>query len=226
MPPRAPSKSATPRSTAVSSTVKSVAQKTRAYSSNISAKKGSLSTGIEAQKTSKTPIARRARQSPFSPIIMNPRERGAPIDILDFPLIYGASPSVRLGIIKSGVPVTYISKLAGTMGTSQEELLRRLGLSKTTVNRKAKAGERLNTGQSESVLGLATLVGQVASIVKESGDPEDVDNDFDPAAWLEDWLSHPNPALGNALPSAYLDTHEGREVLSRLIAQMQSGAYA
>ncbi|MBU9170869.1 MbcA/ParS/Xre antitoxin family protein [Burkholderia gladioli] len=111
------------------------------------------------------------------------------------------------------------------MRVSQDVMLKRLGLPKSTVSRKAQAGDTLSIDQGELVLGMSKLIGLVQTIIDESGDP-DWNGDFDPATWLEEWLSQPNPALGGVAPSTYLDTREGQEIVSTLLSQMQSGAYA
>ena len=47
-----------------------------------------------------------------------------------------------------------------------------------------------------------------------------------PSGRTAQWLEEINPALGGKAPGEFLDTADGRELVSRLIAQMQSGAYA
>lgn len=59
-------------------------------------------------------------------------------------------------------------------------------------------------------------------IVAESGTPDG----FDAARWTADWLEEPNPALGGRPPGEFMDTADGRALVSGLVAQMQSGAYA
>jgi hypothetical protein len=49
---------------------------------------------------------------------------------------------------------------------------------------------------------------------------------FDASRWVGEWLERPLPALGGAKPAEYMDTMEGQELISRLLAQAQSGAYA
>lgn len=146
-------------------------------------------------------------------------------DVLDFRATFQASPLERMTAIRHGIPATAIQAVAKRFDVSQEVFMDWLGISRSTLGRKKQGGGKLTAEQSERLVSLAKLAGQVETIVARSGDPEAA-GDFDAAAWLEDWLSHPNPALGNALPATYLDTHEGRDVLSRLIAQMETGAYA
>nr|WP_295112575.1 antitoxin Xre/MbcA/ParS toxin-binding domain-containing protein [uncultured Caulobacter sp.] len=97
-----------------------------------------------------------------------------------------------------------------------------LGVSIATINRKAKNQAVLTKGESERVLGLAKLVGQVQAMVEESGDPEG----FDAGAWTARWLSEPLPAFGGARPVDFLDTMEGQRLVSDTLAKLQSGAYA
>jgi uncharacterized protein (DUF2384 family) len=148
-----------------------------------------------------------------------------PFDVLDSRKAYRSSSGDRVLVIKAGVLAGKVYDLAATLKISQDEMVKRLGLKKTTVSRKVKDGDILDQDQGERVLGVSKLIGLVQTIVDESGDPEAAEG-FNAAVWLEEWLSQPNPALGGALPAIYLDTHEGQGILGTLIAQMQSGAYA
>lgn len=75
--------------------------------------------------------------------------------------------------------------------------------------------------ESERLLGVATLMGQAQRIVEESGNPDS----FDPATWTAKWLESPLPALGGKAPGEFLDTADGRELVSQLLLRQQSGAY-
>ncbi len=68
----------------------------------------------------------------------------------------------------------------------------------------------------------AQLIAQVEQIVRESGDPDG----FDAGRWVAAFLDAPSPALGGRRPADFIETSEGRTVVSALIGQMQSGAYA
>jgi putative toxin-antitoxin system antitoxin component (TIGR02293 family) len=104
----------------------------------------------------------------------------------------------------------------------QGEVLGALQIPVATVNRKARTNALLSPAEGERVLGVARLLGQVQSMVRESGDPQG----FDASAWLSDWLSAPVPALGGARPLDLMDTMTGQALVSQTLAQMQSGAYA
>ena len=87
--------------------------------------------------------------------------------------------------------------------------------------RKIQQRQNLSVAQAERVIGLAKLIGQIEIMVATSKM-----SDFNAAQWLGDWLCHPLPALGNRQPEEYVDTLTGQEILSSLLSQMQSGAYA
>lgn len=128
----------------------------------------------------------------------------------------------RVELVRAGVPAELLTHLADAMGISREKLYRMIGLPRSTGDRKVREGQPLDADQGERVLGLARLVGQVERMVGESGDAEG----FDAAAWLAAWLDDPVPALGGRRPGELMDTAEGRTLVSRLLMQMQAGAYA
>ena len=66
------------------------------------------------------------------------------------------------------------------------------------------------------------LADQLQAMVEESGNPVN----FNTLAWISRWLSEPLPALHGARPRDFLDTIEGQALVSRTLAQIQSGAYA
>ncbi len=97
-----------------------------------------------------------------------------------------------------------------------------LNLHRATIDRKAAADQTLPPAESERVIGMASLIGQVQAMVEESGDAAD----FNAAAWLSHWLKEPLGALGGRRPLDYMDTITGQALVSRTLAQIQSGAYA
>jgi putative toxin-antitoxin system antitoxin component (TIGR02293 family) len=128
----------------------------------------------------------------------------------------------RIGIVKTGLPARLLTMLANDMSIPRERLYAWLGIPRTTANRKVSKGETLSQDESERALGIARLVGEVQRVVSESGDPAQ----FDAARWTAEWLEEPNAALGGHAPGEFMDTADGRGLVSALVAQMQSGAYA
>jgi len=80
----------------------------------------------------------------------------------------------------------------------------------------------LNLPESERLLGVRQLVDQVQQMVEQSGDPKG----FNASEWVDQWLEQSLPALGGKSPAEYMDTEAGRELVSQLLRQAQSGSYA
>ncbi|MGH8781611.1 type II RES/Xre toxin-antitoxin system antitoxin [Paraburkholderia sp.] len=144
------------------------------------------------------------------------------IQITHFGDVYRVGPTRRIELIKSGVPAQDVARIARSMDRSKEQISKTLGLAVSTVDRKAKENQRLTTEQGERLVGLAKLIGQVQTMVEESGEPDG----FNAAQWLADWLERTVPALGGRRPAEFMDTAEGRELVSKVLAMTQSGAYA
>lgn len=135
---------------------------------------------------------------------------------------YRANPLDRIAIIRGRVPATYVVALTESMQIPRERLYSTLNLARATVDRKIQKRQRLSQEESERILAVVRLIGQVDTMVQESGDPAG----FDAAKWTARWLQDPNPALGGRAPGELLDTADGRGLVSDLLAQQQSGAYA
>ena len=135
---------------------------------------------------------------------------------------YRANPLDRIAIIRGRVPATYVVALAQSMQIPKERLCGILDLARATVDRKIQGRQRLSQEESERVLAVAQLIGQVDSMVRESGDP----SGFDAARWMAGWLEHPHPALGGRRPGELLDTADGRHLVAQLLAQQQAATYA
>lgn len=136
--------------------------------------------------------------------------------------VYRASPLERITMIKRGVRASEAKNVIAELAMAQGAALKALNLPQATVNKKAKHGQKLSPDESERVIGLARLVGQLQAIVQESGDAQG----FDAAAWMSHWLNAPLPALGGLRPIDLMDTMEGQAMVSNALAKVQSGAYA
>ncbi len=162
-------------------------------------------------------IARKVTTSPA------PKKRVGVSQIdLSFAHIYQVEPIDRIKLIRNGIPARYINVISDSMGITKDTLFKFLNLPKSTIDKKSVANQVLPIEQGERLIGMAKLVGQVESIVSESGNPDG----FNAAKWVAQWLEKPSPALGGEKPSAYLDTVSGQEMISDLLAKIQTGAYA
>jgi putative toxin-antitoxin system antitoxin component (TIGR02293 family) len=144
---------------------------------------------------------------------------------LNFRELYQTTPIDRISLIREGVMAADLKTFISSLDIQQERVFTMLDIATATVNRKASRNEALSREDSEKVVGMAKLIGQVETMLEESGDPE-LMRDFDAAKWLAHWMEEPIPALGGASPSAYMDTIEGQEMISKLLEAMQTGAYA
>lgn len=136
--------------------------------------------------------------------------------------IYSFDPIDRVSIVKNGLPADVLPTIAQDLGYSREKLYRTIGVARATVERKVRENKQLTAEESERILGIVQLVGQVARMVAESGTTEG----FDAARWVAGWLDQPLSALGGRRPGEFMDTAEGRTIVSTLVSQMQSAAYA
>jgi putative toxin-antitoxin system antitoxin component (TIGR02293 family) len=151
-----------------------------------------------------------------------PRDKGR---WLNFRELYQTTAVDRIDLIRNGVNAADFKTFVSGLDVQQEKVFTMLDIATATVNRKASRNESLSREDSEKIVGMAKLIGQVETMLEESGDPE-LMKDFDAARWLTHWMEEPIPALGGASPADYMDTIEGQEMISKLLATMQTGAYA
>jgi putative toxin-antitoxin system antitoxin component (TIGR02293 family) len=135
--------------------------------------------------------------------------------------VYRAPAMERVKLIKAGVAPDTVGDIAQAMGAPQEAVIRDLGIARSTWARKRAQHAPLEQNASEKVIGLATLIGQVETLVEEQGAPEG----FDAAKWFRDWMRQPVPALGGRRPVELLDTREGQQIVSNLLDAIRAGAY-
>lgn len=133
------------------------------------------------------------------------------------------APSVeRVHAIRAGLPAQSLVEMAQALTMPRDRLYATLRFPRATVERKIRNGESLSPEQTERVIGLSRLIGQVATMVAQSGNPEG----FDAPRWVGAWLDRPLPALGGGKPGDYMDTMEGQGLVARLLDQSLTGVYA
>jgi putative toxin-antitoxin system antitoxin component (TIGR02293 family) len=147
------------------------------------------------------------------------------LHVREFRRVYLSPPQDRIMLIRAGVQAVEMKQFAVDLGIPQDRLFKMVGIAPATVARKALKGETLSRDDSEKMVGMAKLIGQVETMLVQSGDPEQTGK-FNSARWLAQWIEEPIPALGGRRPSEYMDTIEGQEMVSRLLMMMQTGAYA
>ena len=126
-----------------------------------------------------------------------------------------------IALARAGLPAHALKHLSSRMGVANSRLFKMAHIPKATGTRKLSNDSKLSIEESERTLKLMSFIGQVQRMVNESGNP----SGFDAAKWTARWLGEGNPALGGATPESYLDTAEGRRLVSQLLSQLQSCAY-
>src|SRR4051794_29347075 len=114
----------------------------------------------------------RSRTSTRAVPVAEAKRQPAPLSYL---AVYRASPLERIGMIKHGIRASEAKRIIGELAIGHGAALKALNLSPATVNRKAKQDQLLSPEESERVIGIARLVGQLEAVVQESGDPEGFD---------------------------------------------------
>lgn len=134
---------------------------------------------------------------------------------------YEAPLTERMELVRRGVPANWLLESQHAMALTRNAFCELLGLKVSTVNRKLLNRSLLNPDESERLMGLQRLIGQVEVLVRDCGDG----SPFEAGRWLADWLQRPNRALGGVRPASFMDSAEGREQVGRLIGAQRSGSY-
>jgi len=122
----------------------------------------------------------------------------------------------------AGVHAVALETIAEDLGVPSHRVAGWLGLSRRAVARKVRMRRSFDVSDSERVLALARIIGQLVS-ASPSVDPR---ASILMLRWLGSWLERPLPALGGLPPCVLMDTAEGRQLVSLTLAQMVDGSYA
>ena len=136
----------------------------------------------------------------------------------DFLAVYRMPLTERVALVHQGVKAQMFKGMVEAMQLSQDVLSRLLRIPVATVNRRAARDEALSVDESERVVNMVSLVGQVEAMV---GPVEG----FNAAHWLAGWIEQPVPALGGRRPAEFLDTSSGIALVSSVLAAIEGGAY-
>ena len=130
----------------------------------------------------------------------------------------------RIALVRSGIAADDVPSLIAALELPTSAVLNALQIARTSLARRIAKRSVLALDESERVVGLVGLIGQVAQMLQDSGVPEQ-SSTSQAAKWLGAWLAVPNNALGGAQPVAYLDTAEGRGLVSHVLGAMEAGTY-
>lgn len=140
----------------------------------------------------------------------------------DYMIAWRASAMDRIHALEAGVPSKFLTILIKDMGVPQKTLCKWAGIAPATATRKLGTHKLWSLNEGEKLLGIAQIIGQVETLIKASGNEEG----FDAKKWTAQWLGQPNPALGGQTPGRYMNTADGRAIVSGLLSQGAAGGFA
>lgn len=120
-----------------------------------------------------------------------------------------ATPRV-IGAVRKGLPAAQLTKMARLLAVDRALLLRILGVSQRTIERKQALSARLSPAASDRL----SRIDRIYTLAVE------VFGDGEKAA---QWLKRPSRALANELPLKLLDTDAGAQQVERELRQIQYG---
>jgi len=115
--------------------------------------------------------------------------------------------------LRTGLEVSLVGEYAKRIGMPKEEFFVLIGLSRSTAHRMEQENKVMDRLRSDAFAGTARVIEKARELLGS-----------DEAA--RKWLSTAIPALNFKTPQAWLDTSDGRQIVSSLLDQIQSGAYA
>jgi len=135
----------------------------------------------------------------------------------------GEFEPVRLyDAVEEGVPTVLVSLMASAFSTTTARMLSLLDISETTFRRKEEANEPFPAVAGHRVMGLLRVASALRRLLKESGDPKEVES-FDLEGWVSEWIAQPQPELGGRPPAELLRNPEGQRVVEQLLERMRGG---
>jgi len=115
-----------------------------------------------------------------------------------------------IGAVRRGLPAGKLNQMAQLLGVDRALLLRILGVSQRTIQRKQVHSERLSSAASDRL----SRIDRIYTLAVE------VFGDGEKAA---QWLKRPSRALANEAPLKLLDTDAGTQRVERELRQIQYG---
>ena len=130
-------------------------------------------------------------------------------------------PDQLVLLAKAGLRVRLVRHLADEMRVPAERVAQWIGLPLADVP-KPTPGKSLGQDQGWRLLWMARLIGQAQAIVDRAGKSAG----FNAPAWMGSWLQTAHLVLGGVTPGDYLLRSDGPQIVSELLARLESGAYS
>lgn len=124
-----------------------------------------------------------------------------------------AAQEAARALVRTGMPVSVVDRLAKHFGTSVETIQRIIGVSRATGTRKRTQRAPLRALASDRAFRLA---GVYALAEQALEDPENA----------RAWFKEPNRALRGETPLSLLDTEAGTQEVIRTLQRLEHGVYS
>jgi|SRR5690625_386930 len=118
----------------------------------------------------------------------------------------------KMKIVKRGISKAYLVKLKDNTGLDYDSLAKALSVTRSTLINK-KSNQKFNDNLSERIVALADLYSFGYEV-------------FEDESRFNDWMFHPNQALGGKVPFDFIDNQYGREEIHNLIGRIAYGIYS
>jgi len=118
--------------------------------------------------------------------------------------------SQTIGAVRKGLPAERLNRIAQLLAVDRALLLKVLGISERTLQRKHSVSARLGPAASDRL----SRIDRIYTLAVE------IFGDREKAA---EWLKRPSRALGNELPLRLLDTDAGTQQVESELRQIQHG---
>jgi len=115
-----------------------------------------------------------------------------------------------IGAVRKGLPTGKLTRMAQLLAVDRALLLRILGVSERTMQRKHALSERLSPAASDRLVRVERIYTLAVEV-------------FGEGEKASQWLKRPSRALANELPLNLLDTDAGTQQVERELRQIQFG---
>jgi putative toxin-antitoxin system antitoxin component (TIGR02293 family) len=134
-----------------------------------------------------------------------------------------ATPMQLIEMERSGGSAECIQHLSIHLRIPVMRVCEIVGAPKSTLQNRVAQGKPIAGIVGQTALGIAKLLSNAQAIVDDS--TAAAAKNFDTAKWLGRWIELPQPGLAGRRPAELISTPTEREVVSRRLGSIQSGAY-
>jgi putative toxin-antitoxin system antitoxin component (TIGR02293 family) len=118
----------------------------------------------------------------------------------------------KMNLAKKGISKNALEELKNLADLDYDKLAKALAVTRSTLITKKKT-EKFNTSVSERIVSLADIYTYGYEV-------------FESIEKFNEWMFHPNKALGGKYPFEFTDTQFGREEIRNIIGRIAYGVYS